>query len=65
MKSTTVVEMSPPLRLQTATLVLPLLLPVRKQRQQRQQQWGGSSSSSSRALAAAGHNFELPCSIER
>jgi len=59
-----VVAMSLPLRLQTATPVLPLLLPLCKQsQQQRQQGRSGGSSSSSRAVAAAAHYFELPCSI--
>ncbi len=66
-KSTTVTAMSPPLRLQTATPMLHLLQPLRKQRQQRVQYGGSgvSSSSSSRAVAAAAHYFELPCSVKR
>ncbi len=47
-KSTTVTAMSPPLRLQTAMPMLPLLLLL---------------FSSSRAVEAAAHYFELPCSI--
>jgi hypothetical protein len=55
--------MSPPLRLQTATPVLPPLMPLHKQRQQRQQHRSSGGSSSSRAVAAAAHYFELPCSF--
>jgi hypothetical protein len=62
-KSTTVVAMSPPLRLQTATHVLPLLLPLQKYRQQRRQHRRSSRSSSSRAVAMAAYYVELPCSI--
>jgi hypothetical protein len=43
--------------------MLPLLLPLWKQRQQRWQHGRSSGSSSSRAVAAAEHYFELPCSI--
>jgi hypothetical protein len=62
-KSTTVAATSPPLGLQTATPVLPLLLPLQKKSQQWQQYGRSSGSSSSRVVAAATHCFELPCSI--
>ena len=55
--------MLPLLRLETATLVLPPLLPLRKQRQQRRQQEGDGGSSSSKDVAAAVNYFELPCSV--
>jgi hypothetical protein len=54
-KSTAVAATSPPLRLKTATPVLPPLPALCKQRQQRQQYGGCGSSSSSRAVAAAAH----------
>jgi hypothetical protein len=62
-KLTTVAATSPPLCLQTATPMLPLLLPLRKQSQQRRQHGLSSGSSSSRVIAAAAHYFELPCYI--
>ncbi len=62
-KKKAVVATSLPLCLQTASPVLPPLLPLGKQRQQQWQHGGSGGSSSSRPVAAAAHYFELPCSL--